>query len=305
MIKPVLYDYLRKGATLIANKIKNEPAVDCLARQIGIFTGRQVVSSAYVAFGTRDSFRCHWDTRDIFAIQLIGRKRWVVYEPSLDAPLYTQQSRDLEHIYPCPSEPYMDIVLEPGDVFYLPRGWWHNPSPLAEPSFHLSIGTFPPLAMDFLLWTLNKMERVAAARRSLQRWDEDCANLKNVADKFAELLASPNQYEQFMQEFLCQTRVDSTFVVEQLGNANAGDIPEDARLRLCASNLFGLDEGSLIANGTKVTLDEASAPLVRHIAQHPGGDLSKVLHSFPHLEPENIKQLITSLCSQDVIEIVT
>ena len=70
LIKPVIYDYLRRDATLIANKIKNEPSVDRFARDIGIFTGRQVVSSAYVAFDTKDSFRCHWDTRDVFAIQL-------------------------------------------------------------------------------------------------------------------------------------------------------------------------------------------------------------------------------------------
>src|SRR5690606_23078204 len=98
--KPVVYDYLKKGATLIANKIKHEPKVEHFARQVAEFTGRQVVSSAYAAFGEKDSFRCHWDTRDVFVIQLIGRKRWIVYEPSFEAPLYTQQSRDYEHLYP-------------------------------------------------------------------------------------------------------------------------------------------------------------------------------------------------------------
>ncbi|WP_304349551.1 hypothetical protein [Comamonas testosteroni] len=42
LIKPVVYDYLRDGATLIANKIKNEPIIDSLAWQIGIFTGQPV-----------------------------------------------------------------------------------------------------------------------------------------------------------------------------------------------------------------------------------------------------------------------
>ncbi|WP_432653581.1 JmjC domain-containing protein [Pseudomonas aeruginosa] len=34
-----------------------------------------MVSSAYLAFGKKSSFRCHWDTRDVFAIQLIGGGR--------------------------------------------------------------------------------------------------------------------------------------------------------------------------------------------------------------------------------------
>ncbi|MFZ1180105.1 MAG: hypothetical protein WAN92_01060 [Herbaspirillum sp.] len=65
LIKPVLYDYLRKGATLIANKISNEPRVHAFSKRIADYTGRRVVSSAYVAFGAKDLYRCHWDTRDI------------------------------------------------------------------------------------------------------------------------------------------------------------------------------------------------------------------------------------------------
>jgi len=53
LIKPVVYDYLRNGATLIANKIVNEPRVNELSRQIARFTGRQTVASAYAAFGDR------------------------------------------------------------------------------------------------------------------------------------------------------------------------------------------------------------------------------------------------------------
>ncbi|MFC3607481.1 hypothetical protein [Stutzerimonas tarimensis] len=69
LIKPVVYDYLRNGATLIANKIANEPKVNQFARRVAEFTGRQVVSSAYAAFGERDSFRCHWNTRDVIAVR--------------------------------------------------------------------------------------------------------------------------------------------------------------------------------------------------------------------------------------------
>ncbi|MCC5763394.1 cupin domain-containing protein, partial [Klebsiella pneumoniae] len=79
IIKPALYEYLSRGATLIINKIKSDPKITEITQQIGLFTERQIVSSAYLAFGKKSSFRCHWDTRDVFAIQLIGSKRWVVY----------------------------------------------------------------------------------------------------------------------------------------------------------------------------------------------------------------------------------
>lgn len=105
LIKPAVYAYMRKCATLIANRIKHEPKFSAFARAVGTFAGRQVVSSVYATFGQRSSFRCHWDTRDVFAIQLIGRKRWIIYPPSLEAPLHTQQSKDFEQSHPCPSTP--------------------------------------------------------------------------------------------------------------------------------------------------------------------------------------------------------
>ena len=66
LIKSAVYERMKSGATLIANKIVNEPKVHAFARQVAQFTGRQTVSSAYAAFGRQASFQTHWDTRDIF-----------------------------------------------------------------------------------------------------------------------------------------------------------------------------------------------------------------------------------------------
>ncbi|MCY1268882.1 Cupin superfamily protein [compost metagenome] len=194
LIKPVVYDYLKKGATLIANKLVNEPKVDALARQIADFTGRQTVTSAYAAFGERDSFRAHWDTRDVFVIQLIGRKRWIVYEPSFESPLYMQQSKDVEQHYPCPKEPYMDFILEAGDVFYLPRGWWHNPLPIGEETFHLAVGTFPAYATDYMEWALRQLPSFVGARKSLSTWDADKENLASVGRYIDDFINDPDNY---------------------------------------------------------------------------------------------------------------
>ncbi|MEN7530998.1 cupin domain-containing protein [Cupriavidus sp. DL-D2] len=157
LIRSVVYDYMQKGATLISNKIYGEEKVSQISNEISNFTARQVVSSVYVAFGDRSSFKCHWDTRDVFAVQIIGRKRWLIYKPSFEFPLYTQQSKDYGHLYPCPDSPYMDVILEPGDILYLPRGWWHDPLPLGEPTVHIALGTVPAYTMDYLCWSVNQM----------------------------------------------------------------------------------------------------------------------------------------------------
>lgn len=303
LIKPVVYEYLRKGATLITNKIKNEPKVSQFSRQVAEFTGRQVVSSAYVAFGQKDSFRCHWDTRDVFAIQLIGRKRWIVYEPSLESPLYTQQSKDYEQQYPCPPEPYMDFILEPGDVFYLPRGWWHNPLPLGEPTFHLALGTFPAYTMDYLSWVMKHMQGFLDARQSLSHWEEDQDTLTSVSEHLNAFINDPLNYRRFMDEFTGAIRVESTLALEKFGDPNAAPISGYTGIRLSANQPYGLADHYVIANGAKLNLDEQGIRLIRCISDCPGISLSDLSSRLPDVATEKLHQLVTELCRQDVLEL--
>ncbi len=303
IIKPALYDYLSRGATPIINKIKSDPKITEITQQIGLFTERQIVSSAYLAFGKKSSFRCHWDTRDVFAIQLIGSKRWVVYEPSFELPLYTQQSKDLEHIYPCPTNPYMDIILEPGDVFYLPKGWWHNPLPIGQPSFHLALGTFPALGIDYLQWTLSHMENFLGARKSLSKWASDQENLANIANHIHRLINNHEHYLNFMKNHLIGTRIDSPLAVEAFCRADTETIPLHSQLCLCTNNKFGIEQNYLICNGTKLNIDPHSMPIINHIAATPGTSLEDLIHNFPQHESTDIKNLITALCKEDILSI--
>ncbi|WP_296216689.1 JmjC domain-containing protein [Pseudomonas sp. UBA2684] len=304
LIKPVVYDYLKKGATLIANKLANEPKVDALARQIAEFTGRQTVTSAYAAFGERDSFRAHWDTRDVFVIQLIGRKRWIVYEPSFESPLYMQQSKDVEQQYPCPKEPYMDFILEAGDVFYLPRGWWHNPLPIGEETFHLAVGTFPAYATDYMEWAFRQLPSFVGARKSLSTWDADKENLTAVGRYIDDVINDPDNYRRFMDEFIGATRVESPLAVELFGNPNTGSIPDNTRIRLSANKPHGLADNYLIANGTKLNLDETGVRLIRCIAESPAISLGEMIGRLTDIDADKLRVLVHELCRQDVLQVL-
>ncbi|KOX98592.1 JmjC domain-containing protein [Pseudomonas nunensis] len=303
LIKPVIYENLKNGATLIANKIKNSKKVNEISNQIATFTGRQVVSSAYLSFGSKDSFRCHWDTRDVFAIQLIGRKRWIVYEPSLKSPLYTQQSKDYEHLYPCPHSPYMDIVLEAGDVLYLPRGWWHNPLPLEEATFHLAIGTFPAYTVDYLSWLFKRFEVFNGVRRSLHNWQQDKDSLSSVGQHVNELITDPNNYHCFLDEFTGATRVDSSLALDIFGNPNAGKLPDHYGVRLCTNSCHGLNDGYIIVNGTRLNLDKQSQKLIRHIGKFPDTSIGTLLINFPETPTNQVRKLINQLCHLDILEL--
>ncbi|MDF9619082.1 cupin domain-containing protein [Pseudomonas entomophila] len=302
--KSAVYERMRNGATLIANKIVNEPKVHGFARQVAQLTGRQTVSSAYAAFGRQASFQTHWDTRDIFAIQLMGRKRWIIYEPSFADPLYMQQSKDLEQDYPCPAEPCMDIVLEPGDVLYLPRGWWHNPLPFEEETFHLSVGTFPANTLDYVQWSLQKLPELASARQAMSTFERDSETLSLLASQLAGLISDPAHYRHFMEQFDAAQRVETPLAIDVFGNSTVNQLPDDSVLRLAANSTLSVARNQLIANGTRLQLDETALRLVRQIEHSPGISVQQLTTELPELDPAKLRTLVFELCRQDILELM-
>jgi ribosomal protein L16 Arg81 hydroxylase len=303
LIKSVVYDFLRKGATLIAAKICNESKVHAFSKLIADFTGRRVITSAYAAFGTKESYRSHWDTRDVFAVQLLGRKRWILHKPTLELPLYTQQSRDYEHLYPCPSEPYMDVILEEGDILYVPRGWWHSPVPIGEGSFHLAVGTFPAFAVDYLGWVLDQMPDFLPARTSLRGWEHDEATIADISRHVTDFMSDRKNYNRFVDAFVGATRVESPLAIEMFGDTDAVAIDENIGLRLASDFTHWRPEGYVLANGTKLNLSEQSQRLVQCIVEKPGIRLADLSAHLPEFDALKLRQLVTELCRQDILEL--
>ena len=137
--KAAFYRQMQAGATLVFNRLENfSVPAQRLCREVGRFAGHQTNSNAYLTFGGQGTFGKHWDVHDVFAIQLIGRKRWRVFAPTMPLPLSHQTSDQRSN--DCPPNPVMDVTLEAGDLLYLPRGWWHQVIPFDEGSFHVSVG---------------------------------------------------------------------------------------------------------------------------------------------------------------------
>src|SRR5688572_14317887 len=82
------YDLMQHGATLVLNRAE-ELFPDCrhLSSLIGQFARQPTTSNAYASFSgplskAQGTFGKHWDTHDVFAIQLIGKKLWQLYPPT-------------------------------------------------------------------------------------------------------------------------------------------------------------------------------------------------------------------------------
>ena len=122
--------------------------------------GCMVGANAYLTPGkASQGFSPHYDDIEAIILQLEGKKRWKIYHPVL--PLPRDSSRDFNASEL--SEPIMDVVLEAGDVLYMPRGWIHQAVTLRdnEHSLHLTVSTmvrpFHMISFYFYIYTLTRL----------------------------------------------------------------------------------------------------------------------------------------------------
>jgi ribosomal protein L16 Arg81 hydroxylase len=193
-------ELLGGGATLVLNGMESRSvAARQLSREVSGFTGFLTLSNAYVSFGGSGSFGAHWDTHDVVVLQQFGRKRWRVYPPTFPLPLPPQLSRQSGQ--QAGPSPRLDVILEAGDLLYLPRGWWHDVAPLTEPSVHLSVGVYVPSVFDAFEWLCRRvLPREIVARRGAI---DDRATANDMAALLLMLeraLAEPDLLAHFRRE---------------------------------------------------------------------------------------------------------
>ncbi|MGW7291735.1 JmjC domain-containing protein [Streptomyces xiamenensis] len=149
---PRLLKTLRGGATLALGSIdKAHAPIRRLRRRLERDLGTVVATNLYASWGTTHGFKIHWDDHDVIALQVHGRKRWGLHEPTLSWPV-----KELATAPPQPAAPTREVITEAGSALYLPRGWWHDVAALNEPSIHLTFAILRPRGDDFLHWTVKR-----------------------------------------------------------------------------------------------------------------------------------------------------
>jgi hypothetical protein len=91
--------------------------------------------------------------------------------------------------------------LEPGDVLYLPRGWWHAVSAdQGVRSLHLTCGLTPHTGADLIGWlseTLRECEQVRADLPLHARPEAQAAYLNGLREQLLAALDAPGVLERF------------------------------------------------------------------------------------------------------------
>ncbi len=141
-----------EGATITFNQFHRRiPTLGDLCSALGKVFSSRLQTNIYLTPPDAQGFKPHWDTHDVFVLQVAGRKQWSVYDAKVTLPLKGQgfdPERDT------PGEVTTEFELGPGSAVYIPRGLMHSARSTSEASLHITLGITAFTWTDFLVETV-------------------------------------------------------------------------------------------------------------------------------------------------------
>ena len=138
------------------------PRIGALCRALEETLHHRLYCNLFFTPADAPPLHAHYDDQDVLILQLSGSKSWRIDETPFPLPL----RGDFADV-PLGDDP-RDIVLQAGDVLYLPRGFVHEPAALDGPSLHLTVGITPHRWADLLASALvSRAQRTRSLRRAL------------------------------------------------------------------------------------------------------------------------------------------
>lgn len=136
-----LYRQYREGCTVVLQFLHERwmPLMG-LCRSLALEFSAGFQANVYLTPPNERGLGDHYDTHDVFVLQVEGVKHWQLFEGPVALPLPGQPyRRGSEH----PSELLAELDLHPGDTIYIPRGYVHHAVAGSSASLHVTVGVQP------------------------------------------------------------------------------------------------------------------------------------------------------------------
>ncbi|GAB3421396.1 cupin domain-containing protein [Niabella aquatica] len=132
-----------------------------------------VQANLYITPDKSQGFNPHWDTHDVFVLQISGTKTWHLYGFEKELPTKNQAfvSKGYE------KEPIQTIQLYPGDFLYVPRGYVHDAIADDGISSHITIGILSFTWARYFNEIFPQLEEFKTFREAVPFWKEDLSSI--------------------------------------------------------------------------------------------------------------------------------
>lgn len=180
-----LRQHYEQGKSLVIMGMQHRwPAIAELCRNLETVFHAPVHANMYLTPPGSQGFAAHYDTHEVFVLQLDGTKHWRLYGVAEELPLATDSVSLLKK----PSTKPREITLGAGDLLYIPRGHVHEASTADGRSLHLTVGVNVYRWADLLLQTFAHISRRDVAFRRSIPGGALPADRSQLKAKFKELV---------------------------------------------------------------------------------------------------------------------
>jgi ribosomal protein L16 Arg81 hydroxylase len=269
----ILLEYQR-GATILLQRVERSwPPLTALCGNLEQVFYHPVDANAYLTPASSQGFGVHYDTHDVFILQLAGSKHWRLYDAPLRLPLESQPFDQLD-VNPGPLSQQID--LHAGDLIYLPRGTFHEALSSTCSSLHVTVAITPHRWADLIA------DAIAVVARQDERFRESVPlgplrgqDAGALEDRFEELLHILSERVNMAEVLDAMT---DRFIAERRPplDGQLAQLEELGRLRLRtvvarrAGLLYRLalqqDKVMLVFSRKKITYPSEMEPALRYIA---------------------------------------
>ncbi|WP_068494002.1 cupin domain-containing protein [Paramagnetospirillum marisnigri] len=274
-----VYQLFDQGATIVMRKMHTfVPALARLVRSAEKQFSCEFQCNVYFTPpGAKQGFKIHYDTHDIFALQVIGAKTWRIYGTPVEMPLVGQ---DYDRSVMQPGERTQEFDLKSGDMYYFPRGLVHDCVTPDEPSVHITLGmlshTWTELFVEALMGVC---QEDAEFRRYLPIGamgpDADPATMeasfRALVERFAEKVKLAPALERFRDGFITSRQPDT--LGRSADYQRLGQLTASSSVGPRADLIYRLQDNgdtvSLHVNTAEIKLPAAAASALKFTLESP------------------------------------
>lgn len=299
-------EWMDRGASVVFNSVEHiHPGLRSVTEAIGFATNCMVTANIYCSYAGHQAFRSHFDTTDVFVLQISGTKIWNIYETRFPEPIdadgFQFTSFDDAYHKRTKGKPKMRPTLVPGHFLYLPKGQYHDACATDGPSLHITFATTQARGVDFLRTIINSLVEVPEFRAALPDFDDAQAHdthVRKLADRLHEILLQPDIAAQMRDDQRRRAFQDlARFGVPDRIGATV------YRVRHVPANLsLGGDGYVLNAGGQAVQVPGEATMAVEWVIGQSAFIVEDLVDAVPELSEDLRADLLDMLCKVGVLD---
>lgn len=262
----------QEGATLILPQLhRRERALAELCRGLEAELGHPVQTNIYLTPPTAQGFQTHYDTHDVFILQVEGAKRWRLYDAPAGAVF---RGEGFEPGAVKAGNISAEFVLKPGDIAYVPRGLMHDAvnEGSDQASLHITVGVLARTWADFLLEAVSEAALKTPSLRAVlpahvSSADPDLDAIRAVFDAAIQSVRDHTDLEAVAGLFADRFVTGRTSNTEGalLSAAQAGDLTIRRRPLTPMHLAEDGDHVAIVAPGGPVSFDPPAEPALERL----------------------------------------